>query len=375
MKTVMKTAWKKKNLFVSLLAFLLALRDYIFIFDENLSPVISIAVYAVLFAYLYLDIITRQWLTMPKKLAITVLLILLTVLCHFSSYPILTIFLFVYVLRNTSLEDAVSIFFWPRFIMTILATLLYELGMTNDVARDVGYKLGGGTFHTMGMSMNPNTTASYYFCAIMLCYLYGKIRNKKILFFVPVITAVYITKVTMSRTVLLSTIALYIFDLVFRSKKNNVMVKASLLLPFVYIVLTLYLAFLGHGNPVLNVLFSLRPAYWFDYFAQLGIKDFIIGSGSTLGVTVDSGYIGLLIYGGLFLYLPFLKLLKNGMVRNRWNESPYFSFLLTIFSFSFMESVGMMQLRDITVLLYLVLYKLMLNNSYRLSSNRGKFFC
>lgn len=183
---------------------------------------------------------------------------------------------------------------------------------------------------------------------------------------IPIIIVVYITKVTLSRTVLLSTIALYVFDLIFRSHKNNVLIKASLLLPFILIALTFYLTFFGYENPMLNILFSLRPKFWFEYFTNIGIFNYFVGTGTTLDVTIDSGFIWLFVAGGLLLYIPFFILLKNTLKRRELKDSPYFVFLLAIFTFSFMESVGMIQLRDITILLYLILYKLMSVNSYRL---------
>lgn len=346
----------------AVLASFLALRDYIFVFNDSLSYVISILLYVILFFAFYIDVVLFSGLKLPKKMAVSVFLILITTAIHVSSYPILTIFLFVCFLRNFKLEEVLSLFFWPRLLMSMGAIILYQTGVTHDVSNEVSYKLGGGIFHTMGLSDNPNTTASYFFSAILLVYLYGKVKHKKILFVVPLLTVIYITKVTMSRTVLLSTIMLYLFDFLFRCKKNNLLVRLSLLLPFFCLFGTVILAYVFPRNTILNALFSLRPLYWHNYFVQSGTKGFLFGTGTSFEVTVDSGYIRLFIFGGVLLYIPFLYLLKQAMHRRQKKDSPYFVFLLAVFSFSFMESVGMTQLRDISVLTYLILYRLMLEN-------------
>lgn len=372
---------KQLDMLTIIIAWTLSFRDYVYAFSESLSPIISIFIYGLLFLYFFLDLFFFSNFSLPKSLAIVLSCILVVTFFHFSSYPILTIFLFVYLLRNLPLKRVISIFFYPRIIMTFIIVVLYHLGLTNDVATTITYKLGGGVFHTMGISANPNTTSTYFFSTIMLTYLYVKIFKKKFLYFLPLLICIYIVQVTLSRTVLMSTVALYIFDIIFMMKKNNFIVKCCLFLPFLYIILTFFLALKFSDNIIVNGIFSLRPMYWNDYLSQLSINEIIFGSSDSKGVTVDSGFLRIFINGGVFLYIPILILLKKSLVRYNKNDSPYFVFILTCFTYSFMESLLMTQLRDITVLVFLFLYKMMVYNSksqkirIRQHSTNMKYLC
>ena len=354
---------KHLNTLTIVIAWLLSFRDYIYVFKESLSPIVSIFIYGLLFSYFFLDIFLFSKWKLPKHLALGLLFIVIVTLFHFSSYPILTIFLFVYLLKDMSLEKIVSIFFYPRLIMTLVVMCLYHLGFTNDVATTISYKLGGGTFHTMGISRNPNTTALYFLSTIMLTYLYGNISKKRYFYFLPLFVCIYIVKMTLSRTVLISTVALYLFDIIFRTRKNSFIIKSALFLPFFYVIMTLLLATIFSDNSILNKLFSFRPKYWNDYLSQLVVREMFFGSVDSKGITIDSGFLQLFINGGICLFVPFLFLLKKSLRGFCHVSSCFYVFMLTCFTYSVMESAVMTQLRDITTLLFLVMYNSMLQNS------------
>lgn len=346
-----------KDSLIVLCIFLLTLRDFIFIFNESISPLISICIYGLLFCNFVLEILLFSKLKLIRSFAIALFFILIPLILHPTSYPLLTIFLFVYMLKNKAIKDVIKLFFYPRFIISLIAVFMFELGLTNDVASDISYKLNGGTFHTMGLSSNPNTTAAYFFCTIMLSYIYGKIFHHRIFIILPIIIALYITKLTLSRTVLLSTIALYVLEYIYRNPKMAMLKIALLKIPLLLILFTFVLAILLYDNEIFNELFSFRPTYWHNFISRLNIINIIIGTGMSFGITVDSGYLGLFIFGGVLIYIPFFFLLKKCSRMIPTNYS-FFVYILTIFCFSFMEGIAMIQLRDITVLLYLFLWYL-----------------
>lgn len=349
---------RQKDFIVVIIACLLSLRDYIYAFNEAISPFISLFIYGLLFFYFFLDILLFSKFNVPKKLSIILLFILIVTIIHFTSYPILTICLCVYLLRTLSMKKVICIFFYPRLVMTFIIMILYHLGLLNDVATSISYKLGGGTFHTMGISANPNTTACYFFSIIVLTYIYSRFSRKRWLYLLPLFFCIYITMITLSRTVLISTIVLYICDIIFCIWRNKFIKRCVLILPYLYIIFTFLFATYFSKNITLNKLFSFRPMFWSNYISQLQIKEVLWGSFDSKGVTVDSGFLMLFINGGLFLYIPFLLLLKKTLKWEKNIEPYYFVFIVVCFTFSFMESVLMTQLRDLTILLYLLLYKL-----------------
>lgn len=329
-----------KSVFITLLGFFLTLQylTQSAFFDQNPSMKANLKHYYLMIVIVIVFLCLPYIIQSTKTIIFTVIMSVFVILMfHYQSYSdfgvsLLAIYFAVLVdYKNIILTDLIS-----RLISLSFIFMTYILGYTHDVM-DSRY----GMRYAIGF-LNPNGLS--VFILILALEIIWLIRKKSWKVVILVFVSYLLFFITKSRTDLYALILVlpFIFKLNTSKSfiKNKVLSFTIVLFPIVLAFISIY--FSMNYDPVahpfeydLNLIFSNRLYLSKFYFNQFPITLFGNSLTNLINGALDSGYVSLLIRGGiisLFLYLILVTLTINKYIRSSDNVIKFFVLILIVYS-------------------------------------------
>ena len=329
-----------KSVFITLLGFFLTLQylTQSAFFDQNPSMKANLKHYYLMIVIVIVFLCLPYIIQSTKTIIFTVIMSVFVILMfHYQSYSdfgvsLLAIYFAVLVdYKNIILTDLIS-----RLISLSFIFMTYILGYTHDVM-DSRY----GMRYAIGF-LNPNGLS--VFILILALEIIWLIRKKSWKVVILVFVSYLLFFITKSRTDLYALILVlpFIFKLNTSKSfiKNKVLSFTIVLFPIVLAFISIY--FSMNYDPVahpfeydLNLIFSNRLYLSEFYFNQFPITLFGNSLTNLINGALDSGYVSLLIRGGiisLFLYLILVTLTINKYIRSSDNVIKFFVLILIVYS-------------------------------------------
>ena len=262
-----------------------------------------IAVYLLLFIYIYKMKYTR------KELVLTSLIIIVLLITAKNSGEIvlLGIVLFAFASKNSNPEAIIDVYFWVHLFVSALTVLLAVGGIIDVNLMNRGVILR----HSFGFS-HPNSLGMEILIIVICYYLkrWEKISSVEII--IGMVVSGFFLKLSDCRTTLLIVVFFFAFlwieKLFLKFKKSTrILYYLTLMIFIVLQIITIFMIFFYNSENVimnrLNNIFSGRFYIMHEHFLKNGISFLGVSPSEIELMGIDNSYARILLVNGFFPWI------------------------------------------------------------------------
>ena len=255
----------------------------------------------------------------------------LIIILNKQALAFFNIMMAVYLLRNISINKAISF----MAILSFLNIILFLFSFSFELSVNTIDVMPKGDAYNLGFN-NTNVASFFFMINLMVIVLWIYLKNKLLTFlFLPLFY--YIYTLTLSRSSFVGEIVFY-FAIV--TNYFRIYGFYTRLIPLFFYFLLFVMIYLSRSYMWVNELFTTRFFIYDEILSGFGVLNFIYGYKIPEGQPMDSSFFSLLFDGGVVYVLIFLYL-YNCYYKEKLSKGNYllFPFILFMLVVGFSENI------------------------------------